>query len=273
MALPPSDQIHQYLRFEGLEYTDADITDFEDRLGRIYGREIHRVQVFDFGGLTNLMAEGLSGRILMEHRDAQGHSMFTSRAWRRLFEAESARQILDKGDLSAYWVGISSAGDFLGTTSSYTSIRYLRMFASGSKRGAMISGGQFVARLAEHFRMLIEERLQGLTMIVQDLPMIDMDELVSAVGALDVAEGAPDVDEGDQAVLAPIQAPQPPPTAGPARTTTQRIARLEEDVHGMRGALGEQREAGVRYTSYADFQIPYVRRTRRGTDDANTLAP
>ncbi|GJZ17588.1 hypothetical protein Tco_0553711 [Tanacetum coccineum] len=52
------------------KYTDADIVDFKERLGRIYGREIHRVQLFDFRGLTDLMAEGLSGRILMEHRDA-----------------------------------------------------------------------------------------------------------------------------------------------------------------------------------------------------------
>ncbi|GJX19940.1 hypothetical protein Tco_0222617, partial [Tanacetum coccineum] len=53
--------------FEGFEYTDADIKDFEERLGRIYGREIHRVQVFDFEGLTDLMAEGLNSRILMAH--------------------------------------------------------------------------------------------------------------------------------------------------------------------------------------------------------------
>ncbi|GJZ72224.1 hypothetical protein Tco_0636075 [Tanacetum coccineum] len=213
MALPPRDHRHPYLRFEGLKYTDAGYT-----------------------------GEGM----LMEHMDAQGQSVFTSRAWRRLFEvrgplegvrhrmswrefilgmglhtmeemesigfgaywAESARQILDKGDLSAYWVGISSMGDFLGTTPSCTSIRdpmlrlchrliactiarrshapkkvtmtilfylrgmdvgsvnipyllarYLRMFASRRKRGAMISGGQFVARLAEHFRLLTEQRL------------------------------------------------------------------------------------------------------------------
>ncbi|GKF98024.1 hypothetical protein Tco_0293845, partial [Tanacetum coccineum] len=31
--------------------------------------------------------------------------------------------IPNKGDLSAYWIGISYAGDFLGTTTSYTSIR------------------------------------------------------------------------------------------------------------------------------------------------------
>nr|GEW30269.1 hypothetical protein [Tanacetum cinerariifolium] len=131
------DQRHQYLRFEGLDYTNADIDDFEE-----------------------------------------------SAYW-----AKSARQILDKGDLSAYWVGISSVRYFLGTTMSYTSIRdlmlrrhrliacriagrsrasekvtvtdlfylkgmdvgsvnipyllarYLRMFASGRKRGEMISRG------------------------------------------------------------------------------------------------------------------------------------
>ncbi|GKC58272.1 hypothetical protein Tco_1085870 [Tanacetum coccineum] len=47
---------------------------------RIYKREVHRVQVFDFGGLLDLMAEGLSARMLMEHKDAQGVSLFTSRA-------------------------------------------------------------------------------------------------------------------------------------------------------------------------------------------------
>ncbi|GKF62284.1 hypothetical protein Tco_0182338, partial [Tanacetum coccineum] len=72
MALPPRDQRHPYLRYEGLQYTDADIADFEARLARIYWKEVHRVQVFDFGGLSDLMAEGLSARRLMEHRDAQG---------------------------------------------------------------------------------------------------------------------------------------------------------------------------------------------------------
>ncbi|GKF16393.1 hypothetical protein Tco_0061311, partial [Tanacetum coccineum] len=86
MALPPHDQRHQYLRYEGLQYTDDDILDFESRLTRIYRREVHRVQVFDFGGLPDLMTEGLSARMLMEHRDAQGVSLFNSRAWRRLFD-------------------------------------------------------------------------------------------------------------------------------------------------------------------------------------------
>ncbi|GKF11687.1 hypothetical protein Tco_0049613 [Tanacetum coccineum] len=156
MALPPRDQRHQYLRFKGLQYTNADIADSEMTLGKIY-----RIEV------------------------------------------ESGRLISDKGDLSAYWRGISFEGDFLGTPASYTLIRdpmlrlchrliacsiagrsqapekvtvtdlfysrgidvssvnvlyllarYLRLFALGRKYGAMISRGKFVAHLAEHFRLL-----------------------------------------------------------------------------------------------------------------------
>ncbi|GJU79787.1 hypothetical protein Tco_1282152 [Tanacetum coccineum] len=157
MALPPRDQRHSFLKFKGLEYTDADITDFEERLGKIYDRRVHRVLVFDFEGLTEELFKGLSTRMLMEHTDAQGQRKFTNHAWRRLFEtrghevlvfdfeglteetseglstrmlmehtnaqAESARQISDKGDLSGYWKGISSEGDFLGVAPSYTLIR------------------------------------------------------------------------------------------------------------------------------------------------------
>ncbi|GJR77362.1 hypothetical protein Tco_0089727 [Tanacetum coccineum] len=62
----------QYLSPPRVTKQDADIADFEARLARIYRREVHRVQVFDFGGLSDLMVEGLSARMLMEHREAQG---------------------------------------------------------------------------------------------------------------------------------------------------------------------------------------------------------
>nr|GEW00156.1 hypothetical protein [Tanacetum cinerariifolium] len=74
------------------------------------------------------------------------------------------------------------------------------------------------------------------------------------------------------------------------------LARVEEDVHEIRGAQQEQRgvvdsmacdfsrfstwkvvglsqmmsQDGVKYTSYADFHISYVRRTRVRIDDAST---
>ncbi|GKE70684.1 hypothetical protein Tco_1528756, partial [Tanacetum coccineum] len=76
------------------------------------------------------MDEGLRGRMLMEHRDAQGQSGARLRiSWRPfilalglrtvedmvttgfgLYWIESGRQISDKGDLSAYWREISSGG-------------------------------------------------------------------------------------------------------------------------------------------------------------------
>ncbi|GJZ20232.1 hypothetical protein Tco_0556822 [Tanacetum coccineum] len=251
--------------------------DFETRLARIYMREVHRVQVFDFGGLPDLMVKGLSARMLMEHRDAQGVSLFTSRAWRGLF------------DVRGLLIGISFAGDFLSTAPSYTAIRdpilrlchrlitfsiagrsqapekvtvidlfylrgmevgsanvlyllarYLRLFAVGRKSEALISRGQFVARLAEHFGLLAEERLRGLIVIAPELLIIDMAELVriqiyieiddtwawvtlgperqpdAAAGAIEAIEDALVVDEGDQAVSAPVQAPQQPPPPHPA---------------------------------------------------------
>ncbi|GKA59946.1 hypothetical protein Tco_0759259 [Tanacetum coccineum] len=303
-------------------------------------------------------------------RDAQGDSLFTSRAWRRLFDIRgplvhelileffstfrfgeaildldmpralqfqlggarrrlswSARQIPDKGDLRDYWIRISLAGDFLSTALSYTYIkdpilrlchRYLRLFAAGRKSGALISRGQFVARLAEHFGLLTEERLRGLTVIAPALLVIDMDELVrlqicveiddtwdwvaqgperqpdAAAGAPGVAQDAPVVDEGYQVIPAPVQAPPPSPAA--ARTMPQRMARLEEDVHEIRGALAKQREvigamardfsrftvwvtsgiaqlldsARVTYMPYFETCIPYQRRVRQRNDEAST---
>ncbi|GJU07112.1 hypothetical protein Tco_1123542 [Tanacetum coccineum] len=213
MALPPREQRYRFPRYEGLEYLDTDIVDFKGRLARIYRREVHRVSVFNFGGLPDLMAEGLSVRMLMEHRDEAG--------------AENAKQIPDKGDLRDYWMGISSCRDFLSTAPSYTLIRdptlrlchwliacsiagrsqapekvtvtdlfylrgmdvfsvnvpyllarYLRLFTAGRKSGAHISGVQFVARLGKHFGLLTVEILGELTVITLELPVIDMAELV-----------------------------------------------------------------------------------------------
>ncbi|GKD66777.1 hypothetical protein Tco_1308885 [Tanacetum coccineum] len=76
----------------------------------------------------------------------------------------------------------------------YRLARYLRMFASGRKLGAMISRGQFVA------------------------PPGPKRQHVTTVGAPKVIEDAPIVDEGAPAILVTVQAPQPPPAARPART-------------------------------------------------------
>ncbi|GJU57613.1 hypothetical protein Tco_1235379 [Tanacetum coccineum] len=219
MALPPRDQRRRYLRYEGLQYTEDDIADFESRLARIYRREVHRVQVFDFGGLLDLMTEGLSARMLMEHRDAQGAILDLDTPRALQFQLGGARRRL------------SWRMDINSVNVPYLLARYLRLFAAGRKSGAHISGGKFVARLAEHFRLLTTEILQGLTVIAPSLSVIDMAELVRlqickqlddtwawvAMGPerqLDVAAGAPGeaqdapvIDEGGQTDPTPVQAP------------------------------------------------------------------
>ncbi|GJR48423.1 putative ribonuclease H-like domain-containing protein [Tanacetum coccineum] len=128
---------------------------------------------------------------------------------------------------------ISSAVDFLGIAPSYTSIRDPMLRLCHRLITCSIAG-------RSQAPMKVLERL---TVIVQDLPEIDTSKLVAAAGTAEAAEDAPVVDEAASAVPAPKQAPQPPPpVVGPARTMAQRLGRLEEDVHGLRGALGEQRE-------------------------------
>ncbi|GJS89424.1 hypothetical protein Tco_0772060 [Tanacetum coccineum] len=202
------------------------------------------------------------------------------------YRSESERIILEKGDLHDYWRSISSDGYFLGPPPSHTLIRdpVLRLChwmmthsiagrsQAPEKSGAHIFGGQFIARLAKLFGLLTAEILGGLTVITPELSIIDMAELVrlqiyaqfddtwawvamgperqpdAAADAPAVAEDAPAADEGDQAISAPVQAPQqpPPPPLAVSRTMLQRMERLEEDVHEIRGALTEQREDRIK---------------------------
>ncbi|GJR64735.1 hypothetical protein Tco_0010800 [Tanacetum coccineum] len=236
MSLLPHDQRHQYLRF-GEAIIDL------DTLGALQ---------FQLGGARRclswrqfIIALGLHTGDEMESLDF-------------LSTAPSYTVIRDP----ILWlchrlIACSNAGGFRHLR------RYLRLFAAGRKSGDHISGGQFVARLAEHFGLLSAEILQGLTVIAPALPIIDMAELIrlqiceqiddtwawvalgpkrlpnAAAGAPRVGQDAPIVDEGVQADLAPVQAPQqpPPPPPATARTMPQRMARLEEDVHKIRGAL------------------------------------
>ncbi|GJZ05619.1 hypothetical protein Tco_0539412 [Tanacetum coccineum] len=242
--MAPLLQRHPFLRYQGLEYTDADIADFEERLERIYGRKIHRVQVVDFLGMPELMRDGLFARMVMEHRDDAGVVVFTSRAWGRLFDTRGP--LVEPGDDGAggnlFWPWDYIPGrrwipsvllDFLGPPPSYTLIRdpVLRLchrmmahsIAGRSQAPEKVTVtdlfylrgldvGSFVARLAEHFRLLTVEILGELTVISPELPIIDMGELMPLL------------------------------LMSAAKTMPQRMAGLEKDIHEIHGALTEQRE-------------------------------
>ncbi|GKB61349.1 hypothetical protein Tco_0917535 [Tanacetum coccineum] len=242
MALPPRDQRHQYLRFKGLQYTYVDIMDFETRLGKIYSREVHRVLVLDFESLPAEIAEGLTGKMLMEHRDAQG------------------------------------------TPPSYTLIKdlmprlYHRLIAC-SIAGRSQAPEKFIARLAEHFGLLTEERLQGLAVIVRDLHIIDMAELTR----LQICEELVDT----WAWVAPGPERQPPflysyqgydakvmPQAHHLEVMDAMARDLSRFTVWAAGGISQQLDSiGATYVQYSETHVPYQRRrVRQRTVDASTLA-
>ncbi|GJT81729.1 hypothetical protein Tco_1056071 [Tanacetum coccineum] len=287
MALPPRDQRHQYLRYEGLQYSDVDIADFEERLERIHDRD---------------------ARMLMKYRDNGGVIVFTSRAWRRLFDTKGPlvrELILEFYSTLRFGEGLldldSPRLDVGSVNIPYLLARYLRRFAAGRKSGALISRAQFVAQLAEHFRLLTEERHWGLTVIMRELPVIDMAELVrlqiymeiddtwewvalgperqpdAAAGAPEAAEDAPIADEGDQAVPATVQAPQQPPPPPPATGLVQR-SMTDQGIFStwMISCMTQLMEAsGQTYQAFdGTFQgsspAAFQRCTRQRTDGAST---
>ncbi|GKC15466.1 hypothetical protein Tco_1012248, partial [Tanacetum coccineum] len=272
--LPPRDQRYIWLRYQVEGYTEEIVHDFEQRLETIFGRQVNRVYILDFEGSTPDMRHDLAERMRMVYTRDDGQEMGGARrsmTWRQfilalgLHTAEemaedefgaywlgSERLIPDKGDLSDYWVKISSGRDFLRGAPSYTYIRdpvrrlmdrgaanvpyllaqYLFRHAKGRKSGARLSRGHFIGRLAYHFGLVSDDGLRGLSVMACELSLIDMGELAVEAGAPESAEDAPVVVEGDQAVPAPVQAPQqpPPPPLVTTRTIPLRLGRLEEEV-------------------------------------------
>ncbi|GJV62699.1 hypothetical protein Tco_1473527 [Tanacetum coccineum] len=240
MALPPRDQRHTFLRFKELEYIDADIADFEERLGKIYDRSHAWRRLFKIRGplvhelILELFSTFRFGETIPD-LDTIGALQFQLDGVKR--RMSWIEFILAMGlQIAKEMRGISSEGDFLGTDPSYTAIRdpmlrlchrliacsiagrsqaskkvtatnlfylrgcmliqstsliffawYLRRFASGRKRGAMISGGQFICN-----------KLDDTWAWVAPGPERQPD---AAVGTLEVAEGDSDVDEEQRDVL------------------------------------------------------------------------
>ncbi|GJU20048.1 hypothetical protein Tco_1153390 [Tanacetum coccineum] len=67
-------------------YTEEIVHDFEQRLETIFGRQVNRVHILDFEGLTPDMRQDLAERLRMVYTRDDGQEVFMSHAWRRLFE-------------------------------------------------------------------------------------------------------------------------------------------------------------------------------------------
>ncbi|GJW87349.1 hypothetical protein Tco_0162689 [Tanacetum coccineum] len=132
----------------------------------------------------------------------------------------------------------------------------------GRKSGARLSGGHFIRRLAMHFGLVSDEGLRGLQVVTRELPLIDLHELgrlnictrygdtwawvaqgperqqATVTGAHEADEAGPNAEEVAPKipVLVPTlaQEPPPPPPSPQPRTMSQRIERLEDEVHDLR---------------------------------------
>ncbi|GKC68585.1 hypothetical protein Tco_1101183, partial [Tanacetum coccineum] len=127
-----------------------------------------------------------------------------------------------------------------------------RRFVVERKSEALISGGQFVARLAEHFGLLIEERLQGLT--EGDAGGVTKEALMALGG-------------GDEDEEMPQAVPPPPRTQDSmardfSRFTTWTVTSLARLMD----------MADVAYMRYSESPVDYQRRTRQRTNGASTSA-
>nr|GEZ25112.1 hypothetical protein [Tanacetum cinerariifolium] len=239
MALPYRNHRHSYLRFKGLEYTDVDIMNFEERLGMLRDRLCLLAKLgggylrFEAHYYTILFWSFLVRLDLERRRLSRLDSMHTGLRVRGKSPTRGSDCLQGR---------ISSVGDFLGTTPSYTSIKdpMLRLCHM------MIACS-------------ITRRSQA-----PDKPRDQRGNKLLRLVPLEVAEDALAVYEGALAILAPVQREVLDSMAHDfSRFTTRTITRLSRMMD----------QAGVRYTSYADFQIPYMRRTRRRTDDVDTSAP
>ncbi|GJY27063.1 hypothetical protein Tco_0401789, partial [Tanacetum coccineum] len=268
--LPPHDQRYLWLCYQVVGYTKDIVHDFEQRLEMIFGRQVNRVHIQYFKGLTRVMRQDLAKRIRMVYTwDDRQEGLF-----------ESMNQ------------GVANVP--------YLLAQYLFRHVEGRKSGVRLSGGHFIGRLAHHFSLVSDDGLRGLLVVASKLPLIDMGELVKlnickeigddwdwvapglerqqvvAASTPKAAEDAPAVNEGAQADPAPMQAPQPPPpppTAG--RTMPQRLGRLEEEIcmAQLIEASGQTYQAFDR-TLQGSSPAVFDRCTRQRTGSASTsVAP
>ncbi|GJX21404.1 hypothetical protein Tco_0224081 [Tanacetum coccineum] len=63
--LPPRDQRHLWLRYQVVGYTEEIVHDFEQSLDMIFSRQVNRVHMLDFEGLTPDMRQDLAERMKM----------------------------------------------------------------------------------------------------------------------------------------------------------------------------------------------------------------
>ncbi|GJZ73079.1 hypothetical protein Tco_0637225 [Tanacetum coccineum] len=171
-------------RFLNPYYTALILHSVETRLARIYEKDVLRVQVLDFEWMPDMIRDDLDELIRMDHtKGDDGKFVFICRAWRRLFGitgliemqelrfptywTKSLRATTSKAPEKLYIVDLSYLRSMDKGTMNvpYMLASILAAGASRRKHGAMMAGGHFIGHLAEHFVLVSDAGLAGLTVI------------------------------------------------------------------------------------------------------------
>ncbi|GKB84589.1 hypothetical protein Tco_0956861 [Tanacetum coccineum] len=231
--LPAKDRRHAWLRYEDPLYTDEIFMDFKQRLSVIFTRQVWTLLVLsafclreiatkadlkdywiEISSTGNFLTGVPSYTAIRDSLRRLCHRLITF----NIFERSHAPEKMTATDLF-YLRNMDQGAVNLPNLLAI----YLFMHAEGRKQRSMMSKGHFIGRLVEHFGLLTEDRLRGLTVVIPDLTRIDKDEMAPTVAL------------------------------GP-RTMPQRTARHEEEVYKLRENLGEQREVlGSMSRDFAEF--------------------
>ncbi|GJU94052.1 hypothetical protein Tco_1318808 [Tanacetum coccineum] len=236
--IPAADQRHPWLRYQIEEYTNGIRHSYEQRIETIWSRPVNRVHILDFEGLTPEMRQDLAVRLRMVY-SREGKQVFMRHAWRRLFRiqaplvCEFILEFLSTCRMSDTEMGLDVANTLCFQLEGG---RHLRRHAEERKSGARLSGGHFIGRLTMHFGLVSNEGLRGLQGPKR--------QQATTAGAHEVDEAGLAVEEVASEIPAPSQAPPPPSPAPHPRTMSQRIERMEDEMHdlqrdvvGLRGVV------------------------------------
>ncbi|GJQ99919.1 hypothetical protein Tco_0522904 [Tanacetum coccineum] len=243
--LPPRDLRHPWVRYQFNRYDEVIVHSYEQRLETIWGRAVNRRRLFEVRAplVREFMLEFFSTCRMIDTEmglDVADTLFFQlSRAKRRMtwrqfilalglhseeemveagfgaYWSGSERVIPNKEDLKDYWMEISFDKDFLGPAPSYVHIR------DPVRR---LCHRMIACSISAHFGLVSDQVLRGLSVVVNELLVIDLHELdrlniylrfgdtwawvapgperqqAAAAGTPGAAEDAPTADKGAQAL-------------------------------------------------------------------------
>ncbi|GKA79672.1 hypothetical protein Tco_0786268 [Tanacetum coccineum] len=144
--------------------------------------------------------------------------------------------------------------------------QYLFRHAEGRKSRARLSRGHFIGGLAMHFGLVSDNGLRRFGDTWAWVAQGPERQQGAAAGSHEADKAGLETEEGAQEIPAPTHTPPPPPPAPHPQTISQRIERIDEEVHDLR------RDVAIDSTLVGSLRMPYQRRVRPRTGEASTSA-